>query len=59
MGDIMTGVDKVTVDTNDDALVDVYTLNGMKVKSGVSAFEATQGLAKGIYIINHKKVVVK
>ena len=55
----MTGVDKVTVDTNDDALVDVYTLNGMKVKSGVSAAEATQGLAKGIYIINHKKVVVK
>ena len=59
MGDVMTGVDKVTVDTNDDALVDVYTLNGMKVKSGVSAAEATQGLAKGIYIINHKKVVVK
>lgn len=59
MGDVMTGVDKVTVDMNDDALVDVYTLNGMKVKSGVSAAEATQGLAKGIYIINHKKVVVK
>lgn len=59
MGDVMTGVDKVTVDTNDDAPVDVYTLNGMKVKSGVSAAEATQGLAKGIYIINHKKVVVK
>lgn len=59
MGDVMTGVDKVTVDTNDDALVDVYTLNGMKVKSGVSAAEAIQGLAKGIYIINHKKVVVK
>ena len=59
MGDVMTGVDKVTVNTNDDAPVDVYTLNGMKVKSGVSAAEATQGLAKGIYIINHKKVVVK
>lgn len=59
MSDVATGVEKVVVNTDSNNPVNVYTLNGVKVKSGVSAAEATQGLAKGIYIINHKKVVVK
>lgn len=43
----------------ESATVDVYTIGGIRVKSGVSANEATQGLTKGIYIIGNKKVVVK
>jgi len=42
-----------------DALVDVYTVSGAQVRSGVAASEATAGLAKGIYVINNKKVVVR
>ena len=37
--------------------VDVYTLTGLKVKSNVKQAEALDGLKKGIYIINGKKVM--
>jgi hypothetical protein len=37
--------------------VDVYNLDGVKVRSGVSSDTALDGLSKGIYIINGKKVV--
>lgn len=40
-----------------DALVDVYTVSGARVKSGVRASGALDGLVKGIYIVNGKKVV--
>lgn len=50
--DLLLGIDS-------DAIVDVYTIGGVKVKSGVAASNATEGLAKGIYIVNHKKVIVK
>lgn len=57
---ISTGINRPTISGIDsDAIVDVYTLGGAKVKSGVAASNATEGLAKGIYIVNHKKVIVK
>lgn len=57
---ISTGINKPTISgINSDAIVDVYTLGGVKVKSDVAASNATEGLAKGIYIVNHKKVIVK
>lgn len=37
--------------------VDVYTLNGVRVKSGVKASAALEGLRKGIYLVNGKKVI--
>jgi hypothetical protein len=37
--------------------VNVYNLDGVKVRSGVSSDTALDGLSKGIYIINGKKVV--
>lgn len=39
--------------------VDVYNLQGMKLKSKVSSAEATEGLQPGIYIVGGKKVIVK
>lgn len=36
--------------------VDVYTLTGMKLKSGVEKENALDGLSKGIYIVNGQKV---
>lgn len=57
---ISTGINRPTISGIDsDAIVDVYTIGGVKVKSGVAAGNATEGLAKGIYIVNHKKVIVK
>ena len=40
-----------------DATVNVYTIDGVCVKSGVKSSEALDGLRKGIYIVNGKKVV--
>ena len=52
-----TGVDGIAAE--DNALVDVYTIGGVQVRSQVAASEATDGLAKGLYIVNGKKTVVK
>ena len=39
--------------------VDVYTVDGKKVRSAVKAADADKGLGKGIYVIGKKKVLVK
>ena len=40
-------------------LVDVYTIMGVEVMSGVSLEDAKQLLKRGIYIIDGKKVVIE
>ena len=52
-----TGVEGIAAE--EDALVDVYTIDGVMVRSQVEASGATDGLAKGLYIVDGKKVVVK
>ena len=52
-----TGVEGIAAE--EDALVDVYTIGGVQVRSQVEASGATDGLAKGLYIVDGKKVVVK
>ena len=39
------------------APVDVYTLSGIRVRTQVAPAEALDGLQKGIYIVNGKKVI--
>ncbi|MDE7142641.1 MAG: hypothetical protein K2O33_07105 [Muribaculaceae bacterium] len=39
------------------AIVNVYNLQGMAVKTGVSEADALEGLPCGIYIVNGKKIV--
>lgn len=41
-----------------DGPVDVYTVSGVKVRSGVASGKAVDGLAEGIYIVGGRKVVV-
>ena len=53
-----TGIGSTVSDTADTP-VDVYTLSGVKVRHQVRAAEATEGLQRGIYIVNGKKVIVK
>ena len=42
--------------TDGDKPVDVYTLSGVKVKSGVKKAEALDGLQRGIYIVDGQKM---
>lgn len=42
-----------------EAVVDVYNLQGVRVRKGVKRSEATQDLPQGIYIIDGEKVIVK
>ncbi len=42
--------------TDSGKLVDVYTLSGVKVKSGVKKSEALDGLQRGIYIVDGQKM---
>jgi hypothetical protein len=39
--------------------VDVYSINGMRVRSHVNEFTAITGLPKGVYIIDNRKVFCK
>lgn len=54
---ITVGVDAVAMDG--DAVVNVYNMQGMTVRTGVAATEATLDLKPGLYIIGGKKVLVK
>ena len=42
-----------------EAPVNVYNLSGVLVRKNVQAGQATNGLAKGLYIVNGKKLFVK
>jgi hypothetical protein len=53
---LSTAVPQYTVDA--DKLVDVYSMTGKLVRSKVKYAEATNGLVKGLYIVDNKKVVV-
>lgn len=52
----VTAIEDV-LDEDVDTTVNVYTIDGVCVKSGVKSSEALDGLRKGIYIVNGKKVV--
>lgn len=59
ISDVPTAIKNISYVANGADKVDVYSINGVRVKTGVSAENATQNLAKGIYVIGNKKVVVK
>lgn len=51
-----TGIDGIVAE---DALVNVYDLNGILVRENVKLGQALEGLSKGIYIVNGTKKAVK
>lgn len=51
-----TGLEEAEIAVGDTS-VDVYTLSGVLLKAGVPATRALEGLNKGVYIVNGKKVV--
>ena len=52
--DSTLGIENITTDGN--VITDIYTIDGKLVRK---AGESTSGLAKGIYIANGKKIVVR
>ena len=55
---VPTGVEAILGDAaGAEKTVDVYTLNGMKMKSHVRKSQALDGLPKGIYIVGGQKTV--
>jgi hypothetical protein len=54
-----TGISTVQDTANNSENVDVFNLSGVRVRANVARSSALNGLAKGIYIVGGKKVVVK
>lgn len=52
------GIDEVEV-TPDSEMVNVYTLGGQLLQTGVSRSEAVKQLPAGIYVIGKKKVIIR
>lgn len=53
-GSMVTGIDAIAAENGN---VNVYNLNGVLVRKNVAAGKALNGLAKGVYLINGKKIV--
>jgi hypothetical protein len=54
-----TGIRETTNDNGDLELVDVYSVLGVKIRSGVMKNLALEGLPKGLYIVGNKKGFLK
>ena len=55
-----SAIEAVTAQQPDNVPFDIYTIDGRVARRQVTdAAQATQGLPAGIYIINHKKVIVR
>ncbi len=55
----INGVPTIKVVEDANEVVNVYTLDGVLIKRNVKMSEATKNLAKGIYIVGKKKILVK
>lgn len=52
------GIDEVEV-TPDSEMVNVYTLGGQLLQTGVNRSEAVKQLPAGVYVIGNKKVIIR
>lgn len=56
-GDGDTGIDEIFQELPE--YVNVYSINGMLLKNNVRSSDALEGLPKGIYIVNDKKIALR
>ena len=56
---VVTGIDKVASAQTGQRKVNVYALDGRLVRSQVSENKSLQGLQKGVYVVNHRKLFVR
>lgn len=58
--EIAAGTDAIKdINASDESVVDVYTIDGVLLRSKIDAAKATEGLAKGVYVVGKKKVVIR
>ena len=53
------GVNDIRQIFGDEAVVDVYTLDGALLRKGMDASQIATELPHGLYVINGRKVMVK
>lgn len=51
-----TSIDEINIEGNDHQSYDIYNVNGQLVRKNATS---TEGLSKGMYIMNGKKVIIK
>ena len=56
-GDLIDAIQNAIADRQ-NSIVDVYTIDGIRVRQAVKYGKATEGLQKGLYIINKKVVAI-
>ncbi len=56
---MLNGVKQTVAVEDQSELVDVYGVDGVLVRRGVARRDAVAGLAKGVYVVGKKKVLVK
>ena len=56
---VVTGINKVPSAQTGQRKVNVYALDGRLVRSQVSEDKSLQGLQKGVYVVNHRKLFVR
>lgn len=57
--DATSGISSVTGADESHSLFNVYSIQGVMVKAGVTETDALNGLSEGVYIVNGKKHVIK
>lgn len=57
VADIAAGINDVTI--ADEAMVDVYSVDGIRLLNDVRYGDAQRNLAPGIYVINGQKITIK
>ncbi len=56
---VVTGINKLLSAQNGQRKVNVYTMDGRLVRSQVSEDKSLQGLQKGVYVVNRRKLLVR
>lgn len=54
-----SGIDQLNPDADSNAPVDVYNLQGVRIRTGVMPADALTGLPRGIYIVGGRKVLYR
>ena len=55
---MLNGINETVIEDPKE-IVDVYSIDGVLLRRNVARINATNGLAKGIYIVGKQKVLVK
>ena len=55
----ITGIKELTAPNSEPTTLKVYTLDGRLLRTAKNGSDALNGLNKGVYIVNGKKVIVR